>query len=318
MQLPHFVRNYIEQQAHGVSLTALEAAATELSNNYRAAKDTSRIRTNYKALAYLATRMPATFAVAHVVLAEVASHLPDITSVLDLGAGTGAASIAAQQVFGSDTALTLMDTDSAFFSEAKQLLPDSNFIHTDLVGRAELPVADLVIACYVLGELSETERKAVLARAWAVCGQALVVIEPGTTKGFRNILAMRDELLGIGAHLLAPCPHSLACPMVGTDWCHFSQRVERSALHRRLKQGTMGYEDEKYSFVAFSKVPMPQAQGRIVRKPIYHPGFAELTMCLPIGIETVGIKKREKDQYRSARRALWGSPWPYPTDALNR
>ena len=299
-------------------LAALEAAATELSDNYRAAKDTSRIRTNYKSLAYLATRMPATFAVAHMVLAEVASHLPDISSVLDLGAGTGAASIAAQQVFGTETTLTLVDTDSAFFSEAKQLLPNSTFIQADLVSRTELPVADLIIACYALGELSESERKAVLARAWAACGQALVVIEPGTTRGFRNVLAMRDELLAMGAQLLAPCPHSLSCPMVGPDWCHFSQRVERSALHRRLKQGTMGYEDEKYSFVAFSKVPLQQAQGRIVRKPIYHPGFVELTMCLPNGIESVGIKKREKDQYRSARRAMWGSLWPYKSDALNR
>lgn len=311
VQLPHFVKHYIEQKALGLPLSALQSAALELSDNYRAAKDTSRIRTNHKALAYMATRMPATFAVSTTVLTELASYLPDITSVLDLGAGTGAASIAARQVFGSDAQLTLLDTDSAFFSEAKQLLPDACFIQADLPTKTDLPPADLVVTCYTLGELLESDRRAVLDRAWEACRQVLVVIEPGTTLGFKNILSMRDHLLDKGANLMAPCPHSMACPMSEPDWCHFSQRVERSVLHRKLKQGTMGYEDEKYSFVAFSKQPVSQFPGRVVRKPLYHAGFVELTLCQPGGIGTVKIKKRDKELYRTARRVVWGSPWDF-------
>ena len=289
----------------------LEAAALELSAHYRAAKDSSTVslRAQHKAVAYLATRMPATYAVAVTVLSEIAVHIPEVKSILDLGAGTGAASLAAQKVFGEEMALTLLDSDSAFFSEAKQLFPGSTFIQTDLPNKAELPESDLVIASYTIGEISDLARKQVLERAWAASRLGIVIIEPGTTKGWENLLAVRSQLLSLGAHLVAPCPHSRDCPMVKPDWCHFSQRVERSALHRKLKQGTMGYEDEKYSFVAFLRQPVSEAKGRIVRRPVYYPGLVELEVCKVEGIENVRVTKKNKTQYRAARDVQWGSAW---------
>ena len=135
MHLPHLVQHYISGRVEGIPFAKLQEAAESLSNHYRSAKATSTLPliARHKAAAYLATRMPGTYAAAMHVLTEAAGRLPQIASVLDLGAGTGAASLACQSVFGNHVNLTLLDEDSAFFLEAKALLPDAKFIQTDLL-----------------------------------------------------------------------------------------------------------------------------------------------------------------------------------------
>ena len=109
--------------------------------------------------------------------------------------------------------------------------------------------------------------------------------------------------------MIAPCPFAGTCPMADPDWCHFGARVERSSLHRRIKGGMLGYEDEKYSYVAFAREPVQPAAGRIVGRPRHHPGLIELDTCTPAGLATVRATKRERGRFRAARRAEWGSPW---------
>ena len=77
-----------------------------------------------------------------------------------------------------------------------------------------------------LGEMSA----GVALRLWQAARIALVIVEPGTPKGFALIRAIRDELLVAGAPIAAPCPGPVPCPMAGADWCHFAARVERSSL----------------------------------------------------------------------------------------
>ncbi len=282
-----------------------------MSDHYRGAQPTATIKliAKEKALAYLATRMPATFAAARTALAEVAARIPAPVSVLDLGAGTGSASLAALDVFPDLESLTLLDTDSALFNEAKLLLPQSVFIQTDLPTLDHLPAADLVIACYALGELKDADRAKVIERAWAAARSAMIIVEPGTTRGFKNILAMREQLLGAGAHIVAPCPHQGPCPLPSPDWCHFAERVERTSLHRRLKGGELGYEDEKFSYIAVSKTAVTQAFARIIRRPVHQPGFIDLTLCEGNTISNNRVGKRDKTQFRAARHADWGSAW---------
>ena len=293
-------------------MARLQEAAESLSTHYRSARPTSTlpIISKDKAAAYLAVRMPGTYAAAMHVLAEAAHRIPPIETVLDLGAGTGAASLACQSIFGSNVELTLLDDDSALFSEAKNLLPEATFIQTDLESIGDLPSADLVIFSYSLGELPEPSQITALLRAWRASRKGMVIIEPGTSTGFSRILMIRNEVLKCGGYLAAPCPNSLPCPLQSTDWCHFGQRVERSALHRRLKHGAMGYEDEKFSYLVFSKTPVEPAVGRIVRRPIHKPGLIEIQVCQDQKISADRITKKDKTQFRSARKAIWGSAWP--------
>ena len=93
------------------------------------------------------------------------------------------------------------------------------------------------------------------------------------------------------------------------DWCHFAVRLERSAAHRRLKQGALGYEDEKFSYLVAGRAPVELPAARIVRHPLVRPGHIQLTLCTVRGLEQSTVTKSEKEAYRRARRAEWGSPW---------
>ena len=135
---------------------------------------------------------------------------------------------------------------------------------------------------------------------------ALVIVEPGTPRGAATIRAIREQLLTAGAHMAAPCPAEMACPMTAPDWCHFAARVERSSLHRRLKEGSLGYEDEKYSYVALVRDVTALPEARVLRHPHHHPGLIELQVCTPRGIEPRRVSKRDRDAFRDARKAEWG------------
>ena len=93
------------------------------------------------------------------------------------------------------------------------------------------------------------------------------------------------------------------------DWCHFSQRVERTSEHRQLKGGMLGYEDEKFSYVVGARKSFPPANERIVRHPRKHSGHVQLMLCTSQGLENRTITKSQRESYRKARQAEWGDAW---------
>ena len=109
--------------------------------------------------------------------------------------------------------------------------------------------------------------------------------------------------------MAAPCPAESACPVVILDWCHFAARVERSSLHRRLKDGQLNYEDEKFSYVALTRNAVSLPEARIIRHPRHQPGLITLEVCTPTGLQTERITKRIKDKFRAARKSAWGDVW---------
>jgi len=241
--------------------------------------------------------------------------------MLDLGAGPGTALFAASQQFASLRQATLVEADAEWIALGKRVaappkLPGGlnvQWSKQDLRSGLSCEKHDLVVIAYTLGELPQAAADAALHKAWKCAGKFLVVIEPGTRRGFAAVNAARSALIAHAAHafILAPCPHAGACPMAAAgDWCHFSQRVERTSQHRQLKGGDLGYEDEKFSYVAAAKFAMPPAGPRIVRHPGKHSGHVQLALCMPQGrIESRTVTRSSKEAYKRARKAEWGDVW---------
>lgn len=320
MPLPPQLQRAIEQETGRHPPKALSQVAAELSAAYRAGQLSGAfITSELHRLAYAAVRLPATFAAVRAVWAEVRRRLPDRspTSLLDLGAGPGTAAWAAGEVFGELAPLTLVEADAGLIALGKALarageqtsLEGAAWVCGDLRGLPPFEPHDLVVCSYALGELGEEAASAVARAAWAAAVQVLVVVEPGTVRGFGLIRRLRGELIGAGGQVIAPCPHQEQCPLPVGDWCHFSQRLERSRLHQRLKEVALGYEDEKYSYVAVSRQPLRPAPARILRHPLRRAGHAELQLCTPEGLQALTVARSDKAGWREARKAEWGDEW---------
>ena len=176
--------------------------------------------------------------------------------------------------------------------------------------KAVLEPHDLVVISYALGELTEADATALVARALA-SAKVLAVVEPGTPRGCGVVHVARAAMLSSGAHMVAPCSQEGPCPMLARkdDWCHFAQRLERTSLHRNLKAGELGYEDEKFSYMVAAKDEVARAQARIIRHPLIGKGHIKLDLCTPAGITSETVTRSDKEKFRQARQAKWGDAW---------
>ena len=293
----------------------MRVAIELLSDAYRSGKGTKGPRLDGEVLvaAYLAVRFPATLAANRAVLRALKESLltrgvdPEFApeSLLDLGSGCGAAILAAQEAWEGLREVTAIEQLTAMVRMGKQLLPTVTWRTSALEAMEDLPMHDVVMFSYSLGE-DPGRAAAILARAWKAAGSLLVVIEPGTPRGFEMIDAARTQLIGLGAAIAAPCSAAAACPARGVDWCHFAARLNRSAVHRRLKGGSLGYEDEKFSYVAAWRGELRAGAPRVIRHPLVHPGRIEVEVCEAPLRGKVMITKRSKAHFRQARKLAWG------------
>ncbi len=296
VQLPEAVRRAAEARAEAIGFAPLKRAAAELSAAYREGRP-ARLGDAERVAAYVATRMPATYAASYMVLEEVRQRLGEVGTVLDIGAGAGAATLAAR-AWWPGARLRMLERDRVAAEAAREWLPEAEIEIGDVRQAASLGAADLVIAAYAVGEFGE----AVAARLWEAARVAMVIIEPGTPRGFALIRRLR----GMGGRIAAPCPGNMVCPIEDPDWCHFAARVERTSLHRRLKEAELGYEDEKFSYVVLAKTEAEPARARIVRRPEQKPGLIVLETCTAEGLRTERVTKHDREAFRAARRAKWG------------
>ena len=304
--LPPVLAAAIQKLLEGVSRKDLARRAEAMSAAYRKGGTSSAIAADLDAAAYVAARMPATFAATAAVFARLAEMLPGFApqSLLDVGAGPGTAAFAAREVWPSLSAVTLVEHNAAFRALAARLLPSARIIAGDL--GIDKPRSDLVVASYVLAELPEASAAATARHLWDSAAQALVLVEPGTPAGFARIRQARAVLIELGAHVAAPCTHDSACPMTGDDWCHFSQRLPRSRDHMQAKGANVPFEDERYSYVAVTRQPVSQAMARILAPPLEAKPGLTFKLCDAEGLRSAFVAVRDKENYRRARKRGWG------------
>ena len=319
----------IRAAVSGVPERRLHAAATRLTERYRGSGPSAPRREEPTdadlSLAYLATRMPATFAATTRVLDELAERAPtvQVDSLLDLGAGPGTGLWAALGAFGGLRQATLVEPATSMRHAGERLLAHTGG-HPDVTTRwVAARVADyefavpcsLVLAAYVLGELEDAARLPTVDKMWRQATGAVVIVEPGSRDGCARVLAARARLIDQGAAIVAPCPHAAACPLPDDDWCHFGARLARCALHRRLKDGRLGYEDEPYSYVIATRQAGGATNARVLRRPRTRPGQVFVDLCTPTGVRRETVSRRQRERYRQARRLRWGDGWDAHDDA---
>lgn len=265
------------------------------------------------AIAYALSRMPATYAAVSAVMSELAARAENYApkTLLDAGAGPGTASWAVAEAFPG-IAATLVDHNRAFLDVAAGLAADSAVsgvdLHHDELDRFGLARHDLVTCAYALTELGDAQMLAVARRLWDHCTGVLVIVEPGRPRDYERLLAVRQLLMEQGAKVIAPCPHERACPLSAPDWCHFSVRLDRSRDHMRLKGGSLGYEDEKFSYLIVARPGIgTPATGRVLRRPEENKFSVNLNLCAPEGLEQRVVLSRDKTAFKAAKRLDWGN-----------
>jgi ribosomal protein RSM22 (predicted rRNA methylase) len=325
-ELPGPLRAALEQALDGVPRKGLADRARATSHAYRAGKPSSGvIREADDALAYALTRLPATYAACAAVLGEAVRMAPAFLprSVLDAGAGTGAASWAALETWPGVAAVTWLDASPPFLTLAERLaaegpapLRTADARRVDLTSAGPWPRAELVVASYALAEIAPERQAGVVQSLWDACEGLLALIEPGTPAGYARILAARAELIASGATILAPCPHHEACPLSGSDrrhdgypgWCHFSVRLPRSRDHRLAKGAEVPFEDERFAYLIATRPTVAAAARapRILAPPRAGKPGIDLKLCGPNGLEQRFVARRDKAQHAIARRLGWG------------
>ena len=200
------------------------------------------------------------------------------TSVMDLGAGTGAVGETLRDLFGRGHRMVEVDRVARGGTTRA-----ADVTRVDTLAAFGAPF-DLVIAAHVLNELyldDAPEGRALrlgrLVRAWSEEllgeGGVLVVLEPALRETSRALLAVRDQVLAAGLHVVAPCFFTGPCPALlrERDWCHDSAP---DATGRRI--------DFSYLVVRAAGVMIPRAapnRFRVVSDPLPEKGRLRLFGC---------------------------------------
>jgi ribosomal protein RSM22 (predicted rRNA methylase) len=313
--LPAELKAALDGKLRGFSRNDAASRSATISKTYRDGGGSGAIRSETDALAYALARMPATYAAVTASLNALVEIRPDFEpkNLLDVGAGPGTATWAAAETFPSLQRFTLLDANDALRALALGLVTDSFRLRDVSYERGEArgalakaDAADLVMASYMIGEISDGERRALAELMWAKTKDTLLVVEPGTPAGYARIIALRERLIALGAHVAAPCPHDGKCPLQPPDWCHFTQRLQRSRAHKQVKGAELPFEDERFAYIALTRAPLAQRPSRVLAQPTVSKVEIAARLCTPEGLALTKVPRRAKADYAAARRWRWG------------
>jgi ribosomal protein RSM22 (predicted rRNA methylase) len=319
MELPSPLRRAVDRALSGIPLNELATTAATLSQRYREERRDGKahVAGNRDVLAYLAVRLPATYAAIRASFDAIVQARPDFApkTALDAGAGPGTAVWAAADCWRALADALLVEASPGFRAFGEQLAAEMQQLHmtwrtSDVaVDEIDSDARDLVSVAYMLNELVPEARQRLVSRLWRLTADILVIVEPGTPAGWQRILAARRQLIDAGGHVVAPCPHAYDCPLQPPDWCHFARRVARSRLHRQTKRADAPWEDEKFSYVAVSREPAPAIAARVIARPRKASGRVTLKLCRPDGSAGEQFySRRDGTVFGRASRSEWGSP----------
>ena len=314
MKIPELLENAIEEKLNHVKLTELKQYASRLSEKYMHQERTgdTLLDTELEALAYSIMRMPATYGAVYTALKNTLERIDgNIQSVLDIGAGTGAATWAISELLETknmkcfEREQVMLELGNAFMSQNPKL-KDILWDYMDIVEDNLDVKADLVVTSYMLNEIKPENRKSVIDKLIKSSNHIVLMIEPGTPEGFKNIKEVQKIAIENGLHIIAPCTFQGICPLPDDDWCHSIVRMERTKVHKVLKNADLPYEDEKFSYIAISKENYNNMGIRILRHPMIEKGKVTLKVCHNGKIEEMVVTKKDKELFKMVKKKKCG------------
>ena len=326
-ELPAPLAAAIEARLDRLSHGALRERARQLSERYRSQKPTiETIRDEADALAYAATRMPATYAAIVRALGRLDEERPEFAPkrALDVGCGLGAGSHAAATLWPSIAEIALIDRSALFLNLATGLMQESGVaaaLEASLTDFTKLQAGeaapfDLVVVGYALTEIAEADLPIVIDQLWSRTSGALVIVEPGTPRDHARLMIVRSRLIALGANILAPCPHQAPCPLPANDWCHFSVRLPRRRAHKLVKGADAPFEDEKFAYLVAGRTGGTPPWARVIAPPRVNKAGISLKLCADKAFQETFIPKRDKARYEKIRKKDWGDPLRAPAEEI--
>lgn len=319
MEIPKTLESAIEEEITNIKISELKEEAKQLSYRYMNKTRTgeSFITSELQAITYSIIRMPATYGAVTTALKNCLELIDiNIETLLDVGAGTGSATWATSNLINLKN-VTCIERESYMqrlgskLMDSNELLKDVTWISKDILKNPILEKADLVIASYMTNELLDEERINVLNQLINATNGVLLIIEPGTPEGHKIIKNIKKYCVENNLYVIAPCVSQEECKLDNNNWCHSTCRIQRTKIHKILKDGDAPYEDEKFSYIAVSKQKIKNQNSRILRHPIIKSGFVNLELCTKDGIKNVTISKKDGDLYKQAKKKNCGDSLPY-------
>jgi hypothetical protein len=112
----------------------------------------------------------------------------------------------------------------------------------------------------------------------------LLIVEPSTRECGRQLMEWRARLLGQGFHVLAPCTHAAACPLLTQstrDWCHMRVGFEPPEWWSHLEDHLpMKNRTLTYSYLLVSRMPPSEkTQARVIGDTLEERGKTRQMIC---------------------------------------
>ena len=305
MQLPQYLQQKINSLYSGLTKKELEQTRSELTRKYKeeTGRSVSLIDSKKDSVLYAISRMPSTYAVIYTLLNQLVSQdlISDVSTVFDVGAGTGAGFFALKEI-DSNIDLSLLERDENMLFVLNNLIDEKPEIIKGDINHLNLNKKfDLVMSSYVLSEMTEGDRKIALQKMFELSNKYVLLIDTGTPKTYAEYMKIKETAKELGCFVVAPCLHE-KCSLKN-DYCQFFARVERSSLQKMAKSATLGYEDEKYFYLLFSKNDNLPQKARVIRRPNIETNSIKLSLCTKEGVVQNNYTKKDKEMFKRAKKS---------------
>ena len=305
MILPSNIRQKIDEIIASNKQVNLKNVQKNLTEKYKTKSGLGKslIESKNDSLLYSISRMPATFSVINSLLNQLKNQglLGDINSAFDIGSGTGAGYFALKE-FDEKISVSLFERD-VFMTEIFDMFQTGEKVQKfDLVKDKISQKAEFVLISYVLSELSDEQRKMALNKLLDMTENYLLIIDTGTPKVWQEMMELKMLAKSLGVNILAPCMCD-ECALKD-DYCQFFARVERSSMHKLVKDATLSYEDEKYFYLLISKKEkLNLDKKRVIRRPVIKTNLVGLVLCSKNGVEKHDFSKKNKENFKLAKKS---------------